>query len=70
MRHEAVNRQSPVSLGFLVTSVFAATATELLKLQPVRRGFLIFCRCVVAALAVSALERNVVARHNFLTYFR
>jgi hypothetical protein len=35
-----------------------------LKLQPVGRGFLILCRCVVAALTVSALEHNVIARHN------
>ena len=51
-------------LRFLMASVFAATPTEFLKLQPVGRGFLILCRCVVAALAVSALEHNVIARHN------
>jgi hypothetical protein len=44
--------------------MLSATTAELLKLQPVGRGFLILGRRVVAALAVSALEHNVVARHN------
>ena len=45
-----------------------ATTAELLKLQAVWRGFLILGRCIVAALAVSALEHNVVARHNLSSF--
>src|SRR6185503_6197488 len=39
------------SLGFLMISVLAATATELTKLQPIGRSFLILSRNVVAAFA-------------------
>jgi hypothetical protein len=44
--------------------VFAATATELTELQPIRRGLLILGRYVVAALALIALKHDVVAWHN------
>ena len=54
--------------GFLVTSVLAATATKLLKLEPVGRGFLVLCRYVVPALTVSTLKHNVIARHNLPLY--
>jgi hypothetical protein len=47
-----------------MASVLAATTTKLLKFQPVGRGFLILSRRVVAALAIRALEHNVIARHN------
>ncbi len=47
-----------------MASVLAATTTKFLKLQPVGGGLLILGCCVVAALAVSALEHNVIARHN------
>ena len=44
-------------------SVFAATATKLTKLQPIRRSFLILGSNVVAALAIVTLKHNVVSRH-------
>jgi hypothetical protein len=47
-----------------MASVLAATATKLLKLKPVWRGLLVLGRNVVAALAVSTLENNIVARHD------
>jgi hypothetical protein len=47
-----------------MASVLAATTTKLLKFQPIGGGLLVLGRCVVAALAVSALEHNVIARHN------
>jgi hypothetical protein len=58
------NRQSRMSLRLFMASMLAATATELLKLQPIRCRFLVLGRCVVAALAIGALEHNVIARHN------
>ena len=47
-----------------MASVLAATTTKLLEFQPIGGGLLILSRSVVAALAVSALEHNVIARHN------
>jgi hypothetical protein len=47
-----------------MTSVFATTATKLAELKPVRRGFLVFGRYVVAAFTVVTLQYNVIARHN------
>ena len=51
-------------LGLFMISVFAATATELAKLKPVRRGLLILGRYVVTALACTTLKNNIVAWHN------
>jgi hypothetical protein len=44
-------------------SVFAATATELAKLKPIRRGLFILGRNVVAALAYNTLKNNIIAWH-------
>ena len=44
-------------------SVFAATATELAELKPIRRGLLILGRYVVATLTLITLKNNVIARH-------
>jgi hypothetical protein len=51
-------------------SVFAATATELTKLKPVRRGLLILGRYVVAALACTTLKNNIIAWHLLISDFR
>ncbi len=40
-----------------------ATFTILLELQPVWGGFLVFCRCVITFLTLSALQNNIVSRH-------
>ena len=56
-------RVSP-SLRFLMASVLAATATEFLELEPIGRRLLVLGRSVVAALAFTTLEHNVIARHN------
>ena len=53
-----------------MTGVFAATSTKLGKLKPIGRGLLILSRYVVAALAFTTLEHNVIARHNPSSYFR
>jgi hypothetical protein len=50
--------------------VFAATATELTELQPIRRGLLILGRYVVAALALVTLKHDVVAWHLLISDFR
>jgi hypothetical protein len=52
-------------LRFLMISVFATTATELAELKPIRRGFLILGRYVVAAFAVVTLKNNIIAWHFF-----
>jgi hypothetical protein len=53
-----------------MVSVFAATATELAELQPIRRSLLILCRDVVATLTVGTLKHNIVSRHNRISNFR
>jgi hypothetical protein len=57
-------------LGLFMISVLAATATELAKLQPIRRGLLILGRYVVAALAYTTLKSNIIARHLAIPDFR
>src|ERR1043165_694215 len=52
------------SLRLFVRPVLAAAATELPELQALRRRLLILRRHVVAALALGALQHDVVARHN------
>jgi uncharacterized ion transporter superfamily protein YfcC len=52
-------------LGFFVRPVATAAAAELPKLKPLRRRLLVLRRYVVAALALGALQHNVVARHKF-----
>src|SRR3982750_407480 len=49
---------------FLMAGVFAAATAELLKFQTFGRGFLILGRSVVPALAISALEHNIIPRHK------
>jgi len=49
--------------------VLAATATKLTKLKPVRRGFLVLGLYVVAALALTALKHNIIARHLVISDF-
>ena len=53
-----------------MTSVLAATAAEFAELQPVRRGFLILVRYVVAAFAFTTLENNIIAWHLAISDFR
>src|ERR1051325_6508474 len=52
------------SLRLFVRPVLAAAAAELPELQALRRRLLILRRHVVAALALGALQHDVVARHN------
>jgi hypothetical protein len=47
----------------------AALVTELLELKTVRRLLLVLGRHVVAILALGALQRDVISRHNSL-YFK
>jgi len=56
------------SLGFLVVSVLAATATELAKLETVGVRFLVLGCHIVAALAVTALEHNIIAWHELVPF--
>ncbi len=44
-------------------SVTSASATELLKLQPIRRFLLVLRRCVIAFFALGALQNYIVSRH-------
>src|SRR5437868_8628933 len=54
----------PPLLRFFVSRVAAAAAAELPELQALRRRLLILRRHVVAALALGALQHNVVAWHK------
>ena len=56
-------------LGFFMVSVFAATAAELAKLKPIRRGLLILGRYVVTALTCTTLKNNIIAWHNSILIF-
>ena len=56
------------SLGFLMASVLPATATEFLELEPIGRRLLVFRRYVIAALAFTTLEHNVIAWHNLTSF--
>jgi hypothetical protein len=56
-------------LRFLVRPVQAAAAAELPELEALGRRLLVLRRHVVAALALCALQHNVVARHKFTFYF-
>jgi len=53
-------------LGLFMISVFSATATELTKLKPIRRGLLILGRYVVPTLTVITLKNNIIAWPLFL----
>ena len=57
-------------LGLFMISVFAATAAELAKLKPVRRGLLILGRYVVATLTLNTLKNNIIAWHLLISDFR
>ena len=50
-------------LGLFMISVFAATATELTKLKPIRRGLLILGRYVIPTLTLVTLKNNIIAWH-------
>jgi hypothetical protein len=56
-------------LRLFMVSVFAATAAELAKLKPIRRGLLILGRYVVTALACTTLKNNIIAWHLFISDF-
>jgi hypothetical protein len=51
-------------LRFLVRPVNAAATAELPELKSLRRRLLVLGRYVVAALALCALQHNVVTRHK------
>ena len=56
-----INRN--VLLRLFVTRVLTAAPAELLKLQAIRSCLLVLRRYVVAALAIAALQYNVIAWH-------
>jgi len=51
-------------LRLFVIRVLTAAPAELLKLQPIRSRFLVLGRYVIAALAITALQHNVIAWHK------
>ena len=53
------------SLGFLMIYVLTAATAELFELQTFGRSFLVFCSYVVPALALDALQYDIVTRHKF-----
>jgi hypothetical protein len=52
------------SLGFLVTSVLAATTAELLEFKTFGRCLFVFGGRVIPTLTITTLENNIIARHN------
>ena len=56
-------------LHFLVRRVLAARIAKLLRLQTVGVLLFVFCRCVVAVFAISALQRNGFP-HRFISLFQ
>jgi hypothetical protein len=54
-------------LRLFVIRVFTAAPAELFKLQPIRRRFLVLAGYVIAALAITALQHNVIAWHKSLS---
>jgi hypothetical protein len=51
-------------LRLFVIRVLTAAPAELLKLQPIRRGFLVLGRYVITALTITALQHNIIAWHK------
>ena len=47
--------------------VFTAASAELLELQTIRSCLLVLRRHVIAALAITALQHNVIAWHKSLS---
>ena len=60
---EIGNWQSEMSLRFFMIRVLTAAPAELLKLQAIRSCLLVLRRYVIAALAIAALQYNVIAWH-------
>src|SRR5450755_1049864 len=51
-------------LNLFVRKMLAAERTELLQLDPLRRGLLVLGARIILPLALGALKCNVLARHN------
>ena len=56
-------------LGLLMRCVLTAAAAELAEFQTFSRRLLVLRRYVIAALAITALQHNIVTRHNFKILF-
>ena len=57
-------------LGLLMRCVLTAAAAELAELQTLSRSLLVLRRYVIAALAITALQHNIVTRHSLFPIFR
>jgi hypothetical protein len=51
-------------LHFLVRRMLAATAAELLELQPLRRRFPVLSGRIIPLFAITALQRNNLSGHE------
>jgi hypothetical protein len=56
------NRKMPL-LGLFMVRVFTAAPAELAELKTISRGLLVLGRNVVATLAISTLQHDIVTRH-------
>jgi len=54
-------------LRFFMIRMLTAASAELLKLQTFSRRLLVLGCYVVAALAIRALQHNIVTRHNIIS---
>ena len=57
-------------LRLFMIRVLTAAPAELLKLQTIRSRLFVFSRYVVAALAIGALQHNVIAWHYLHLQFQ
>src|ERR1700730_17174260 len=57
-----------MSLGLFMIRVLTAAPAKLTKLPTIRCRLLVLCGDVVAALAIRALQHNVIARHNSYSF--
>jgi hypothetical protein len=63
------NRQSQMLFRLLMRCVLPAAAAELAEFQTLSRSLLVLRRYVIAAFAITALQHNIVTRHNFKILF-
>ena len=55
--------------GLLMRCVLTAAAAELAELQTLGRSLFVLRRYVIATLAITALQHNIVTRHSLLILF-
>lgn len=68
-RRGITNRQSQMLFGLLMRCVLTTAAAELAEFQTLSRRLFVLRRYVIATLAITALQHNIVTRHNLKILF-